>query len=285
MDKTPYEVLFQKKPTISHLRLFYTRCYVHIPEESRAAGCKLDARALEGHLIGYMETTCMFRVYIPSQHKVDAYRQVRFEPSSDTSVHLHTPRPTSNNADQQILPHDHARPISPSDQLQSEVTQHQQQTTTQSSSQFPGSYPETLVKPSSSALPPLPLRRTLVPPESPPRDSLDYTRDSDSKSERGLDDPLPDPSTPLHQSTSTRTPVASKSSQTKEFDTVPETPKLSYEQRPTRTMKPVQHYSKYGFARLVAEPQSYKETMASLDSDVWQHAMMEEHQAIMDTGI
>jgi len=35
----------------------------------------------------------------------------------------------------------------------------------------------------------------------------------------------------------------------------------------------------------VAEPQSYKEAMASLDSDAWQHAMMEEHQAIMDASV
>jgi len=35
----------------------------------------------------------------------------------------------------------------------------------------------------------------------------------------------------------------------------------------------------------VAEPQSYKEAMASLDMDAWQHAMMEEHQAIMDAGV
>jgi len=181
MDKTPYEVLFQKKPTISHLRPFYTKCYVHILEEKRAAGSKLDASALEVHLVGYMETTRVFRVYIPSQHKVDAYRQVKFEPFSYTSVDIHTPRPTSNNADQQILPHDHSRSTSPSDQLQSEVTQQQQQTTTQSSSQFPGSYPEMPVKPSSSAPPPPPLRRTIVPPESSPRDFLDYTRDSDSE--------------------------------------------------------------------------------------------------------
>jgi len=33
MNRTPYEVLFNKKPTISHLRPFYTKCYVHIPEE------------------------------------------------------------------------------------------------------------------------------------------------------------------------------------------------------------------------------------------------------------
>jgi len=123
MDKTPYQVLFQKKPRISHLRPFYTKCYINIPEEKRAAGSKLDARTLEGYLIGYMETTRMFRVYILSQHKVDAYRQVKFEPSSYISINIHTPRPTSNNADQQILPYDYSRPTSPSDQLQSEVTQ------------------------------------------------------------------------------------------------------------------------------------------------------------------
>jgi len=34
---------------ISYLRPFYTKCYMHIPEEKRAAGSKLDAHALEGH--------------------------------------------------------------------------------------------------------------------------------------------------------------------------------------------------------------------------------------------
>jgi len=33
IDKTSYEVLFQKKPTISHLHPFYTKCYVYIPKE------------------------------------------------------------------------------------------------------------------------------------------------------------------------------------------------------------------------------------------------------------
>jgi len=65
IDKTLYEVLFNKKPTMSHLRSFYTKCYVHIPEEKQAAGSKLDACALEGHLIGYTESTRIFRVYIP----------------------------------------------------------------------------------------------------------------------------------------------------------------------------------------------------------------------------
>jgi len=123
------------------------------------------------------------------------------------------------------------------------------------------------VKPLSSAPLPYPLRRTLAPPEPPNRDFLDYTQDFDSELERDPADPLPGPSTPPHQSTSTRTPAALRSSRTKEFDTVLKTPKLLYEQRPERDRKPVTRYSEHGFARLVAEPQSYKEAMAFLDSD------------------
>jgi len=74
MDRTLYEILFSKKPMISYLHPFYTKCYIHIPEQKRAAGSKLDARALEVHLVGYTETTHMFYIYILSQHKVDAYR-------------------------------------------------------------------------------------------------------------------------------------------------------------------------------------------------------------------
>jgi len=123
MDRTPYQVLFSKKLIISHLDPFYTKYYVHIPEEKWAAGFKLDARALEGHFVEYTETTRIFHIYIPAQYTIDAYRQVKFEPSSHTSVDIHTPRPTSNHNDQQILSHDHSRAASPSDQLQSEATQ------------------------------------------------------------------------------------------------------------------------------------------------------------------
>jgi len=195
----------------------------------------------------------MFHVYILSQHKIDAYRQVKFEPYSYTSVDINTPRPTSDHADYQILPHDPSRPHAPSDQLQSEATQ--QQTKTQSSSQFPGSYVATVVKFSTSQapLPPTPCR-PLTTIKSPHRDFLDYTQESDSESERGPDDSLPGPSPPPHQSTSTSTPAAPKSSRTIMFDMVPETSKLSYDQRSKRDRKQTQWYFEHGFARLVAEP-------------------------------
>jgi len=46
--KTPFEALFNIKPSISHLLPFFSKSFVHIPIEKRPAGSKLDARALEG---------------------------------------------------------------------------------------------------------------------------------------------------------------------------------------------------------------------------------------------
>jgi len=52
----------------------------------------LDTRALEGHLVGYTESGHMFHIYIPSQCKIDTFRQVKFEPSSSyTSIDIYTP--------------------------------------------------------------------------------------------------------------------------------------------------------------------------------------------------
>src|SRR5258706_3700007 len=83
--RTPFEVMFDKKPTIKHLRLFGAHCLVQIPVEKWGAGSKLSPRALEGGFVGYIGTTHMFCIYIPSQRKVDTYRQVQFIPSNDTT--------------------------------------------------------------------------------------------------------------------------------------------------------------------------------------------------------
>src|SRR5258705_6190133 len=83
--RTPFEVMFDKKPTIKHLRPFGAHCLVQIPVEKRGAGSKLSPRVLEGRFVGYTGTTHMFRVYIPSQRKVDTYRQVQLIPSNDTT--------------------------------------------------------------------------------------------------------------------------------------------------------------------------------------------------------
>ena len=50
--KSPYELWFKKKPSIKHLRVIGTVCYVHVPDGKRT---KLDSKAVRGYLIGYDE--------------------------------------------------------------------------------------------------------------------------------------------------------------------------------------------------------------------------------------
>ncbi|UYV77663.1 hypothetical protein LAZ67_15001846 [Cordylochernes scorpioides] len=45
--KTPYELWFDKKPAVDHLRIFGTECFVHVPDEKRR---KLDAKSEKGTL-------------------------------------------------------------------------------------------------------------------------------------------------------------------------------------------------------------------------------------------
>ena len=98
--------MFNKKPTIKHLRPFGAPYLVQIPVEKRGAGSKLLPRALEGRFVSYTGTTHMFRVYISSQRKVDTYRPVQFIPSNDTtSLDIYIPSDvTLSNAPPPIIP-------------------------------------------------------------------------------------------------------------------------------------------------------------------------------------
>jgi len=86
--KTPYESLYNKKPSINHLRPYGTKCSVHLPEEKRQPGTKLLPRAIEGYLIGYTSSDKIYRVYIPSQHKVTETRQIQW--TNKTIIPLET---------------------------------------------------------------------------------------------------------------------------------------------------------------------------------------------------
>ena len=44
-EKTPFEAIFGRKPEIAHIRPLGARCFVHIPEEKRPGGSKVDPRA------------------------------------------------------------------------------------------------------------------------------------------------------------------------------------------------------------------------------------------------
>jgi hypothetical protein len=90
--KSPYELLHNSKPSISHFRPFGSRCYVHIPIEKRGASSKLDPRNKEGRFVGYTGSSSMFRVYIPSERSVKESRQVTFHPSTETTTSVDIPQ-------------------------------------------------------------------------------------------------------------------------------------------------------------------------------------------------
>ena len=136
---------------------------------------------------------------------------------------------------------------------------------------LPESYPETPVQ---SRHPPL------IEVPSPPANMQDYLEVGDDKLESERDsvppNPIAGPSTPPHH-TSTSMPSAPKSFKTARFDEVPETPKLDYKSHHKRERKQMLGYSEHGLARLVVEPTTYEQAMASLDANSWQSAILEEY--------
>ncbi|KAI1001524.1 hypothetical protein K3495_g6675 [Podosphaera aphanis] len=65
-------------PMVSHLYFFGYRAYVHIPNEARPSGSRLQPRAIEGIFVGYAESSKFFQIYIPSKRTVQVTRQVKF---------------------------------------------------------------------------------------------------------------------------------------------------------------------------------------------------------------
>lgn len=72
-EKSPFEVWTGRKPNLTHIRIFGSRTYVHIPDTKRS---KLDAKCIEGILVGFCENTKAYRVYVPTQRKVIISRDV-----------------------------------------------------------------------------------------------------------------------------------------------------------------------------------------------------------------
>ena len=77
---TPFEALFQKKPSVKHLRPFGLGAYVHIPAEARKPGTKLLHRAERGIMVGYRKSSKIYRVYIPDRHVILTSQDIKFEP-------------------------------------------------------------------------------------------------------------------------------------------------------------------------------------------------------------
>ena len=100
MDKTPWELFFNKKPDVSDLRVFGAKAYTHVPDQLRT---KLSAKSCTGIMVGYgMEKTKGYRIYMPDTHKVQVSRDVVFDEGHSVSqavTGVRLPMPASTSLD------------------------------------------------------------------------------------------------------------------------------------------------------------------------------------------
>jgi hypothetical protein len=73
--KTLEEMFSEKKPKVSHHKIFGCPVFVHIPKERT----KLDPSRKKGIFVGYCEVSKAFRIYIPGYHHIEIGREVTFD--------------------------------------------------------------------------------------------------------------------------------------------------------------------------------------------------------------
>lgn len=74
-DKSPYELWFNKKPSVDHLRIFGSDVYVHVAKQKRR---KLDRKAKKGIFVGYCDNVKGYRVWIPDEKVIEISRYIVF---------------------------------------------------------------------------------------------------------------------------------------------------------------------------------------------------------------
>lgn len=75
-NSTPYEKWFDVKPSLGHVKIFGTECFVQIPKQTGRK--KWDPKAKKVNLVGYEPTIKNFRLYDPSNHKIIISCDVKF---------------------------------------------------------------------------------------------------------------------------------------------------------------------------------------------------------------
>jgi len=73
-DKTPQEAWSGRKPTVSHLKVFGSMAYAHVPDQRRT---KLEDKSKKFVFIGYDEKTKSFKLLDPINKKVMVSRDVK----------------------------------------------------------------------------------------------------------------------------------------------------------------------------------------------------------------
>jgi hypothetical protein len=85
VDKTPWEVYYDRTPDMSHLRVFGCKAFVLVPKCQRQ---KLDPKSQEGVFVGYDGQSKAYRVVLNDTGKVVVSRDVVFDESLPGTVPL-----------------------------------------------------------------------------------------------------------------------------------------------------------------------------------------------------
>ncbi|CAB0040793.1 unnamed protein product [Trichogramma brassicae] len=75
-NSTPFEAWWRKKPDLSHMKVFGTLAYAHIPKQFRK---KFDGASEKTWLVGYEGDSSNYRLYKPSSRRVIVSRNVTFD--------------------------------------------------------------------------------------------------------------------------------------------------------------------------------------------------------------
>lgn len=99
-DKTPFELFFERKPSVEHLRVFGADVFVHIPKEKRR---KWNVKARKGIFVGYDDNIKGYRVYIPDDRKIEVSRDVVFKENTKNNDSCVSVVPKDNSADNFVV--------------------------------------------------------------------------------------------------------------------------------------------------------------------------------------
>ena len=77
LNKTPYELLRNRTPNVSHLKVFPCRCFIHNNGKDNLE--KFDPRSDEGVFLGYAKTSRAFRVFNNKTRNVEESIHVVFD--------------------------------------------------------------------------------------------------------------------------------------------------------------------------------------------------------------
>lgn len=72
-NTTPFELWYKRKPELSHIRIFGSDAYAHIPKEHRK---KWDPKSKKLILIGYQDNSTNYRLFNPTTKQVTIARDV-----------------------------------------------------------------------------------------------------------------------------------------------------------------------------------------------------------------